>query len=263
MSFKLESVPGKSQTMSSITIKTQVEISLLREGGHKLSTILKKVADMVRPGITTLELNTEAERLAKEAGGEPAFLGYKGYPASLCTSINEEIVHGIPGSRVLVEGDIIGLDMGMRYKGLCTDAAITVPVGKIDQENMRLLLTVREALNSGIAKVKAGAYLGDIGAAIQQQIERHGFSVVRDLVGHGIGVEVHEEPQVPNFGKKGTGIVLREGMVICLEPMANIGSHEVKVQNDGWTVVTKDGKRSAHFEHTVLALSSGFEILTK
>ncbi|OGC82950.1 MAG: type I methionyl aminopeptidase [Candidatus Abawacabacteria bacterium RIFCSPHIGHO2_01_FULL_46_8] len=249
--------------MSPVSIKTENEINLIREGGRKLGEVLRAVAAAVKPGITTGELNALAEKLIRAAGGEPSFLGYKGYPASLCTSVNEEVVHAIPGERILRQGDIIGLDIGMRYQGFCTDTAVTVPVGVIDQETTKLLSVTKEALNRGIAQVRAGARLGDIGAAIQRIIEKNGFGVVRDLVGHGIGKEVHEEPQIPNYGKEGMGMVLQEGMVICLEPMVTRGNYEVTLEPDGWTVITKDGSKSAHFEHTIAVLSSGFEILTK
>lgn len=251
-----------------ITIKTKEEIEILREGGKRLAFILNEVARKVAPGVSTKELDDYARKLIKERGDEPSFLNYtpKGakypYPASLCTSINDEVVHGIPSSdRILKEGDIVALDCGLKHRGLFTDMAITVPVGKIDSKAKKLLSVTKEALAAGIAQT--GRHIGDIGCVISEVARRYGFSVVRDLTGHGVGYAVHEDPHVPNFGKKGTGEKLVPGMVLALEPMINEGSGEVVLSDDGYTFRTKDGSRNAHFEHTILITEGKAEILTK
>lgn len=251
-------------------IKSQKEIQALAEGGRKLAEILQKVVEAVRPGVTTKELDSIAEVLISSSGGTPSFKGYnafgarRAYPASLCTSINDEVVHGIPSEkRVLKEGDIIGLDIGMKYKGLYTDMALTVGVGKVDADSKKLMDATQSALEKGIAEVRPGAYIGDIGEVIQTYVEGYGFGVVRELVGHGVGHAVHEEPEVPNFGKRGKGIRLAEGMVLALEPMVTAGKHHVVLADDEWTWKTADGSRSAHFEHTVVVTKGGVTVLTK
>ncbi len=250
-------------------IKTPEEIKILHAGGRILAATLKQVAAAVKPGVTTLELNALAEKLLREAGAEPSFLNYSThgsspYPATLCTSVDSEVVHGIPKSSVILKtGQIIGLDLGCCYQGLFTDSAITVPVGKIDDPAVKLIQVARDSLVEAIKRVKAGATLGDIGFTIQSYIEKNGFSVVRDLVGHGVGYAVHEEPAVPNFGKAGAGMKLKSGMVIAIEPMVNIGDWQVKVLDDNWTVATMDGSLSAHFEHTVAVTDDGCEVLTQ
>ncbi len=252
-----------------ITIKTKDEIQKMREGGSMLADILQKVAGIAVPGASTADLNAEAERLIRARGAIPSFLGYAPsgapmpYPAALCTSVNDEVVHVIPSKRVLKEGDIVGLDLGLWYKGLCVDAAITVGVGAISAEAKKLITTTREALSLGIAEVKDGAYVGDIGCAVQCFVEKRGFSVVRDLAGHGVGHAVHEEPFILNFGKKGTGELLKEGMTLAIEPMVNEGGWRVKIDEDGWGIRTADGSLSAQFEHTVAVTKEGCEILTK
>lgn len=253
-----------------IRLKTEEEIQTLREGGRKHAEILKALGDMVRPGISTLILEEEARRLIREAGDKPAHLGYtpKGaprpFPAALCLSINDEIVHGIPNEvpKVLNQGDIISIDLSLIHKGMFTDSAITVPVGAIDDESRKLLEVTEEALKAGINAAEPGNTIGDIGATITEVVKQSGFNLAKDLVGHGVGYEIHEDPYVPNFGKKGTGEKLVPGMVIAIEPMVNIGSGAIKVMKDGYTIKTKDGSRSAHFEHTVAITEKGNIILT-
>ncbi len=237
----------------------------MRRAGHVVRQVLELVRSHVKPGATTLDLEKAAEKHIADLGAKPAFKGYHGFPCVLCTSVNSEVVHGIPSSkRVLKEGDIVSVDCGAIVDGYYGDSAITVPVGeKIDPDTARLLRVTEASLQSGIAAVKPGATLGDIGAAVQAVVEAEGFSVVRDFVGHGIGTHMHEDPQVPNFGQKGRGMKLRTGMVIAIEPMVNIGKPEVMVLEDGWTAVTGDGSMSAHFEHTVAVTATGSKILTE
>jgi len=257
-----------------ISIKSKKEIERLREGGKILAAVLRTVADAVRPGATTKELDELAEKLIRERGGAPIFKGYQSYgsrtayPASICTSINDEVVHGIPSAkRKLRAGDIVGIDIGMRYpidpSGMVTDMAVTLPVGKISDEAERLINVTRKSLDIGIKAVRAGATLGDIGSAIQEFVEKNNFGVVRDLVGHGVGHQLHEEPEVPNFGRAGTGMILKEGMVLALEPMVTSADWHVLVDKDGWAWRTRDGSLAAHFEHTVLVTKNGAEVLTR
>ncbi|MEK7642855.1 MAG: type I methionyl aminopeptidase [Patescibacteria group bacterium] len=240
----------------------------LREGGKKLHDILYRVADMVRPGLKTIELDQVAERLIRELGGVPSFKKYRtrgtamAYPASLCVSVNDEIVHGIPGERVLEEGDIVGLDIGMQYQGIFTDTAITVPVGSVSEESADLIKVTRQALDIGIQEARVGGCIGDIGAAIQSFVEGKGYAVVRELVGHGVGDAVHEDPEVPNWGTRGVGGRLVEGMVLALEPMVVLGSRKLKTDKTGWVWLTADGKSAAHFEHTILLTAQGPQIMT-
>jgi methionyl aminopeptidase len=217
---------------------------------------------MVAPGVTTADIDALAERRVREAGAEPAFKGYHGYPATVCASVNEQVVHGIPSPKALVEGDIISVDMGAKLEGFFGDCAVTVPVGQVSADAAQLLKVTEEALFHGIEAVKPGARVSDIGAAVQQHVEAHRFSVVREFVGHGIGTSLHEEPQIANYGPGGRGPRLSEGMVLAIEPMVNFGKPGVKVLSDGWTAVTKDGSLSAHFEHTVVVTPEGCEILT-
>lgn len=237
----------------------------MRRAGKVVREVLELVRSQVKPGATTLDLEAAAEKKIAELGARPAFKGYHGFPAVLCTSINSEVVHGIPSSkRVLKEGDIVSVDCGAVVDGYYGDAAITVPVGqKIDPKTDRLLKVTEASLHAGIAAVKPGATLGDIGSAVQKVVEAEGFSVVRDFVGHGIGSSMHEDPQVPNFGEAGRGMKLRTGMVIAIEPMVNAGKPDVRVLKDGWTAVTDDGSMSAHFEHTVAVTDNGARILTE
>ncbi|MFH1239064.1 MAG: type I methionyl aminopeptidase [bacterium] len=245
-----------------IVIKSPREIKALRKSGQIVARICEKLATEVKPGITTRKLDDIAGNLIKKYNVKPAFLGYRGFPATICTSVNEQVVHGIPSDRVLVDGDIISLDVGVIFEEYCGDMAITVPVGDISNEAKKLLQVTEESLYKGIAQGKVSSYLGDISQAIQACAESHGFSVVRDFVGHGIGRQMHEEPQIPNFGRPGQGPRLNEGMVLALEPMVNAGGWQVKVLSDGWTVVTADGKLSCHFEHMVAITDNGPEILT-
>jgi len=247
-----------------IIIKTPKEIELMREGGEILAKVLREVSLRVKPGVSTQELDSLAEELIIKSKGKPSFKGYKGYPAALCASVNNEVVHGIPSSeKILKSGDIVGLDLGLEYKGCFTDMTITVPVGKVSKIAHKLIKVTKNSLTQGIRKIEPGNFISDISRAIQDYVERQGFSVVRDLVGHGVGREVHEDPPVPNFFDPNLeSVKLREGMVLALEPMINMGSYEVEVLDDGWTVVTRDGFLSAHFEHTVAVTKEGYEILT-
>ena len=236
----------------------------MRRAGQVVREVLELVREKVKPGATTLDLEKAAEARLKELGVKAAFKGYHGYPCVLCTSVNSEVVHGIPSpKRVLAEGDIVSVDFGVVVDGYFGDAAITVPVGTIDANSARLLKVTEASLQAGIAAVKPGATLGDVGAAVQGVVEGEGFSVVRDFVGHGIGVQMHEDPQVPNYGQPGKGMKLRPGMVIAIEPMVNVGRPDVMVLDDGWTAVAKDGSMSAHFEHTVAVTDTGARILTE
>lgn len=235
----------------------------MRDSGRILARTMRLVSEAIEPGKTTpLMLDALAEQLITDAGGIPSFKGYRGFPASACISVNEVVVHGIPDSRVLVEGDIVGLDFGVIYKGWHSDSAWTFPVGKISDEAQRLLNVTKEALMQGIAKARVGNRIGDIAATVQRYVESNRYNVVRDLVGHGIGRALHEEPSVPNFGKAGKGPLLKEGMTICIEPMVNQGTYRVRTLPDEWTLVTADGKLSAHFEHTVAITKDGPMILT-
>ena len=250
-------------------IKTEKEIQAMREGGKILAKILEEVAKKVAPGVTTAFLNKEAIRLISAYGARPSFLGYrpKGapspYPAALCTSVNDEIVHSIPSKRKLNEGDIIGLDLGIWYKDMCVDAALTAGVGKISAGARELIETAEQSLREGIATVKNGAKIGDIGHAISDYVEKRGFSVIRDLAGHGVGRGPHEDPMILNFGAKGKGQAIASGMTLAIEPMIAEGDWHIKTVADGWTLKTLDGKLSAHFEHTVLVTDEGCEILTQ
>ncbi len=252
-----------------ITIKTPGEIKILRDGGKILASVLLMVGDMAKVGITTKELDEYAEKLIKKAGGEPSFKNYKTprdkfpFPVSLCVSVNDEVVHGIPSGRILKENDIISLDLGLKWKGLYTDATITVGVEKISADAEKLLNITKTALEKGIGVIKEGATTGDIGFAIQSYVEKKGFNVVKKLVGHGVGHKVHEDPEIPNFGKCGEGVVLKQGMVLALEPMVVIGNGDVILDKNGWTWKTKDGSLAAHFEHTIAVTKKSCEVLTK
>lgn len=248
-----------------IQLKSAREIELMAEGGRILAETHETLRRAVRPGISTAELDALAEEfIRRHDGATPAFKGLYGFPGSICASINDEVVHGIPSKkRVLRDGDIVAIDIGVRYKGFYTDSARTAAVGEIPAESARLLEVTQRALEAGIAQAHPGLHIGDIGAAIQEVVEGAGFSIVRDLVGHGIGVEFHEEPQVPNFGKPRRGTKLVPGLTIAIEPMVNIGTASTRTLSDRWTVVTADGKRSAHFEHTVAILDDGQRILTR
>jgi len=235
----------------------------MRQAGRIVAIIHRELTKEIRPGITTRELNTIAEKLFEEHGAKASFKGYRGFPASICTSINEEVVHGIPGKRVLKEGDLVAIDVGSIYNGFQGDAAITVEVGTVSENAHRLSEVTRGSLEAGIGMARAGTHLGDVSAAIQEYAERHGYSVVREYVGHGIGRDMHEDPQIPNYGTPDMGPVLKKGMTIALEPMVNEGTWRTKVLPDNWTVVTADGKLSAHFEHTIAITDGEAEILTQ
>ncbi len=246
-----------------IVLKTAEEIEQLRLSSQIVANVLSELSRQIKPGITTRELDDMAEESARAQGALPAFKGYRGFPASLCASINDQIVHGIPDGRKLKEGDIISLDFGTKLNGFYGDAALTLPVGKIGKRAEELLLVTEESLYKGIEQAQVGNRLSDISQAIQAHVEKHGFSVVRDFVGHGIGTALHEEPQIPNFGTPIPNPRLQEGMVFAIEPMVNEGSYEMRILSDGWTAVTADGKLSAHFEHTIAITSNGPAILTE
>jgi methionyl aminopeptidase len=245
-----------------IILKSKSELEKMAIACRIVAEVLQELVHTVRPGLPTLELDALAERGIRARGGVPAFKGYRGFPNTLCVSLNEQVVHGIPSKRRLRAGDIVGLDLGAKWEGYYGDAAVTIPVGQIPSETECLLTTAREALYIGIKEVSLGKHLSDISHAIQCYAETRGYSVVRAFVGHGIGTALHEEPQVPNFGPPGRGPRLKVGMVLAIEPMVNIGDAEVEILDDGWTVVTADGQLSAHFEHTVAITDEGAQVLT-
>ncbi|OGZ06329.1 MAG: type I methionyl aminopeptidase [Candidatus Lloydbacteria bacterium RIFCSPHIGHO2_01_FULL_49_22] len=249
--------------------KTKEEIVLLRESGKRLARVLHAVAKEIKPGVTTQYLDEVAERLIRETGDTPPFLNYtpvgarRPYPAALCVSVNDEIVHGIPSDRVLKEGDIVSIDLGLTHKGMITDAALTVPVGKVSNKILELISETERSLKEGIRAMHPGGHIGDIGAAVERVAHQHGYGIVRELGGHGVGHAVHEDPYVPNYGKKHSGPILKPGMVLALEPMFMLGSEDIRLMPDGYTIITEDGSLSAHFEHTVVVTETGVEILTK
>jgi methionyl aminopeptidase len=245
-----------------ITVKSEAELKLMREAGKLLGDTLDRLEQECRPGVTTDHIDQEADRLIRMHGAIPGFFGYNGFPKSLCISVNEEVVHGIPGERVIEDGDIVSLDCGLILKGLWADSGRTVMVGKVSDEAERLVATTRKSLERGIEQALPGNRVGDISAAVQKEVESAGFSVVRNFVGHGIGRNMHEEPQVPNFGVPGTGPLLRSGYALAIEPMVNAGTHEVQMLPDQWTIITADGRLSAYFEHTVLITDDGPVIAT-
>ena len=253
---------GVGAAVKMIALKTPAEVERMRVAGVLAAEALREVVAAVRPGVTGAQLDAIAEAYIRDHGGSPSFKGYRGYPASICLSVDDEVVHGIPDGRPLRRGEIVSIDLGAEVDGFHGDIAVTVPVGQVSRRLQRLLEVTREALYRGIAAVRAGGRLGDVGAAIQRHAEAAGCSVVRDFAGHGIGRHLHEEPQVPNFGAPGTGPVLRDGMTLAIEPMINLGVPEVMMDADGWTVRTKDRKPSAHFEHTVAVTADSALILT-
>lgn len=253
-----------AKTAEAIEIKSADAIRKLEASCRLVGECLHLLRDMVKPGVSTLELDEAARKFIESRGAKPSFLGYMGFPAALCTSINEEVVHGIPSAgRTLAEGDVVKIDLGILLDGYHGDAAISVPVGRVPLATKRLLEVTEESLECGIAQVAPGNRLGDVSAAIQRHAEEHGYSVVRDYVGHGIGRNMHEPPTIPNYGKPGTGPTLRPGQALAIEPMVNAGTWKVETRNDRWTVVTRDGKLSAHFEHTVLVTDDGNRVLTR
>jgi methionyl aminopeptidase len=246
-----------------IIIKTEDEIAAMRQAGRIVAMILKKIVEQIRPGMETKELDTLAERELVNHGAKSSFKGYRGFPANICVSVNDEIVHGIPGNRVLHEGDIVSLDFGAIYDGFQGDAALTVGVGKISKKAEALIKTTNGALRAGIDAARSGARLGDVSCSIQNYAEPRGYSVVREYTGHGIGREMHEEPQIPNFGLPGSGPLLKKGMTLALEPMVNAGDWRTRVGDDRWTVFTADGRLSAHCEHTIAITDDEPEVLTQ
>jgi methionyl aminopeptidase len=245
-----------------ISLKSAADLDAMRKSGRIVGMVLKGLEAKVRPGVSTLELDKWAEKLIRDQGAMPAFKGYRGFPGTLCTSVNEQVVHGIPGPRILKDGDIISVDVGVKLDGWYGDAAKTYAVGKISQEAERLMRVTAESLAAGLAQARSGKRLSDIGHAVQSLVEAAGFSVVREFVGHGVGRELWEDPQVPNYGEPNQGVRLKPGMVLAIEPMVNLGDYDVEVMDDHWTVVTKDHSLSAHFEHTVAILDGDLEVLT-
>lgn len=249
--------------MGSVKIKNSQEIEKMRFGGKIAATVLERISKIAQPGMTVWELDALAEKIIIKAGGKPSFKGFKGYPTATCISINEEIVHGIPSDRVLKHGDIIGIDVGVFYEGYHTDTAITIGLEPISLDAQRLIKTTKESLLKGLKEIRAGKYLGDAQAVIQETIEMEHFGVIRDLAGHGVGKELQEAPSISNFGKRGAGLLLEEGMTLAIEPMVAMGDWHINIKDDGWTVVTADNSLAAHFEHTILVTKDGCEILTK
>lgn len=248
----------------SISVKKPQEIEDMRKGGQMLAEVLKQTSGRVAPGVTPKELSAFAGKLVKELGGEAAFLGHQGFPDPICISVNDEVVHGIPGEEPLQEGDLVGLDFGVRYNNLITDGAVTVPVGEVDGDSKRLLDVTQSALDAGIFEAREGNRVGDISAAIEKELKRGKLAIIEELVGHGVGYDLWEEPQVPNYGKPNRGPKLIAGMTIAIEPMATLGRKEIYIDaKDGWTVRTEDGSMSAQFEHTILITEGEAEILTK
>ncbi len=245
-----------------VLLKDRNEIDILRRANAIVAEVRDTLREKIRPGMTTNELDQEAAKMITKQGAKPAFKGYRGYPKTICISVNDEVVHGIPGKRKLKEGDIVGLDLGVIYQGYYGDSAVTCAVGNISAAAARLMKVTEESLYKGITAAQPGARLHDIGAAVQAHVEAAGYSVVRDFVGHGIGKALHEDPQVPNFGTKGTGMRIQPGLVLAIEPMVNEGGAGVKILEDGWTAVTLDGKLSAHFEHSIAITEDGPEILS-
>jgi methionyl aminopeptidase len=242
--------------------KSRKEIDKMRAAGQLVGSVLRELRRMAVPGVTTLEINDAADKMIRDGGAYPTFKGYNGFPYSICASVNEQVVHGFPSKYELKEGDIFSIDVGATLDGFVGDTATTVPIGNVAEDLLKLIRVAEESLQLAIDKCRAGNHLGDIGHVVQQHAESHGYSIVRDYVGHGIGRRMHEDPQIPNYGKPGKGPKIRTGYVFAVEPMINIGSHHTKTLNDGWTVVTVDGKPSAHVEHTIAVTEEGPEVLT-
>ena len=243
--------------------KSQKEIEKMRASGQLVGRVLQALREMVEPGITTLEINDAADRMIRDGGAYPTFKGYNGFPFSICASVNEQVVHGFPSNYELQEGDIFSIDVGVTLEGFVGDTATTVPVGRVPEDRLRLIRITEECLDLAIEQCRIGNHVGDIGWAVQTHAEAHGYSIVRDYVGHGIGRQMHEDPQIPNYGKPGKGPKIRRGYVFAVEPMINIGSQHTKTLKDGWTVVTLDGQPSAHVEHTIAITEAGPEVLTR
>ena len=249
--------------MSKISLKTKKEIAIMRAGGKIAGEVLAELSKATKPGVTTLELNDLAEKIIISHGATASFKGFKGYPAATCISVNNEVVHGIPSNRKLVDGDVVGIDVGVFYQGLHTDTAVTVGVGKVSEKAQKMINITKQSLENGLSKIKAGVYLGDAQAEIQKTLETGGLGVIRDLTGHGVGRELQESPAIANYGRKGQGLILEEGMTLAIEPMSTMGDWHVLMLDDGWTVVTADNSLSAHFEPTIVVTKDGYEILTK
>ncbi len=245
-----------------ISLKSEREIEIMRQSANILKKVFIELLGFVKEGMTTLDVDAKAEKTIRSLGGEPAFKGYRDFPGTICASVNDEVVHGIPSKRVLQEGDIFSLDMGVKYQGYYSDSARTLPIGQISAEAKKLIEVTRDSVFEGVQAIKKGNRLGDVSSRIQKHIEKHKYGVVREFVGHGIGKELHEDPQVPNYGESGTGIELKEGLVIAVEPMVNLGSAAVCILDDGWTVVTEDGRLSAHHEEMIAITTNGPEVLT-
>ena len=243
--------------------KSKRELEKMRAAGRLVGLVLQELRRMVEPGVTTLEIDMAAEKMIREAGALPTFKGYHGYPFSICASVNEQVVHGFPSAYKLQEGDIFSIDCGATLEGFVGDTATTVPVGRVAEDRLKLIRVTEECLERAIEQCREGKHLGDIGCAVQTHAEAHGYSVVRDYVGHGIGRRMHEDPQIPNYGTPGKGAKIRNGYVFAVEPMVNMGTHHTKVLGDGWTVVTVDGQPSAHAEHTIAITENGPEVLTR
>jgi len=246
-----------------ITLKSQAEIEKMKKAGHIAALVLDTIKKEIKSGMTTKQIDQMAEKIILENQASCSFKGFGGFPAATCISINEEVVHGIPTNRVIKDGDLVGIDVGVYFLGYHSDTAVTIGVGEISENKQKLLDITQEALKNGIAATKSGVCLGDVQAAIQTTIESAGFGVIRDLSGHGVGTQLQEPPSIPNFGRKGTGLILKEGMTIALEPMVSTGDYHVKIKADGWAIVTADGSLSAHFEHTIAVTKKGAEILTQ
>jgi len=246
-----------------ISLKSPKDLIMLKRSGEILARVMQKLQVALCPGITTLDIDLLSEELIRKEKALAAFKDYQGFPGTVCVSVNEEIVHGVPGSRVILEGDIVSIDLGVNYEGFFSDMAVTLPVGKVDSDRLKLIAVTKQSLELGIKQAQVGNYLTDISHSIQSFVESQGFSVVRQFVGHGIGKALHEEPEIPNFGRPGLGPLLKNGMVLAIEPMINLGGWECQISENGWTAVTLDGSPSAHFEHTVAVTDKGPVILTK
>jgi len=246
-----------------IPLKSPKDLAMLRRSGEILAGVMQRLEVSLQPGMTTLDIDLLSAELIRKENALAAFKGYKGFPGTACVSVNEEIVHGIPGPRVILDGDIVSIDLGVNYEGFFSDMAVTLAVGKVDAPRLKLICVTKQSLEIGIKQAQAGNYLTDISHSIQSFVQAQGFSVVRQFVGHGIGTALHEEPEIPNFGRPGLGPVLKSGMVLAIEPMVNLGSWECEITQNGWTAVTKDGSPSAHFEHTVAVTDKGPLVLTK
>lgn len=246
-----------------MNIKSKTQIEYMRESGRILSVIMRKLVNYTKPGLTTKQIDEKAEELLKHYNVQSAFKNFNNYPASTCISVNEEIVHGLPSKKVIKNGDIVSIDFGVKYKGYCSDSATTIAIGKISKEAENLINITKNSLRKAINTIKPNIKLGDVQYEIQKEIEKHHLGLIRELTGHGIGKNLQEEPAIPNYGQKNTGLILKPGMTFCIEPMVTLGNGHIKIEKDGWTITSKDGTLAAHFEHTLLVTKTGCEILTK